>query len=286
MSVHGALHYDIVQYVQVDRHAERVTCDRPRSEHPDHMSADSTDSPSHARDRVESMWQLPSRSADVRVAVGTDDRATAHRAERIVHDEVGRLDQMFSIDDDTCMLNRWIEDPSIVTSNEFDELLSTALQWQRQSRGVFNVSTRRLRNLWEQAAAEGCRPSLGELHELAIDLADAPYRFDGHLLRQVRDCRGLDLNAIATGFIIDQASEAAWRLCDLSSLTVCAYGKIVHRGPFYIEVRIGGLANRCGTAPTLKLRDAAVAMLHSDQSSLSVEGARANHLSTLARGSG
>ncbi len=163
------------------------------------------------------------------------------------------------------MLNRWVDDPSITTSNEFDRLLSRALSWQRLSRGIFNVSTRRLRNLWEQAAADGCQPSPGELHELAIEMAEAPYRFDGHLLRKVRDCGGLDLSAIAKGFGIEVAADTALTRCGLDELTVDAGDKIIHRGAGGVNVRIMALTDCVGAMPTFTLRNAVVAVLTSGQ---------------------
>lgn len=218
-----------------------------------------------ASSRADRTWRLTGARADTYVAVEPHEGSNAQAAEEIVHAEIGRLEQVFGIDDDTSMLNRWIVDPSTRTSNEFDELLSTALRWQRSSRGVFNVSTRRLRDLWEQAAADGCQPSPGEMHELAIDIADAPYRFEGHLLRRLRDCRGLDLSAIVTAFVVDAAVEAAsWR-CDLSGLTVSADDKIVHPGSPGIDIGIEALTDRFGDFPTLTLRDAAVAVRLGDR---------------------
>lgn len=181
-------------------------------------------------------WPLLGTVIDIRITA--HDRSEAIRAEQVVCDEIARLEHVFSIYDDTSMLNRWIRDSSTPTSNEFDELLSIALCWQRCSRGAFNVCTRRLWDLWAQAAVDGCRPSAGELHELAEDLHEAPYRFDGHLLCQVGNCSGLDFNAIAKGFIVDLAADAAWRLCALDSLNVSAGGDVVHRGPAPIRIGI------------------------------------------------
>lgn len=185
----------------------------------------------------------------VHVAAEADNLANVQRAEAIVFEEIGRLGHVFDRGDDNSMLNRWIVGTAPGTSSEFDELLWTALEWQRCSRGVFNVSTGRLRDLWERSAIEGCRPSRGELHEAALDIAEAPYRFDGHLLRQIRNCRDLDLAAIVDGFIIDRAFEAAWRLCDLNSLVVSAHGMVVHRGDVHLELTTSAANYWFGDAP-------------------------------------
>lgn len=209
---------------------------------------------------VTDIWTLTGASTDIHIDTGTLACSKARRAEATVHAEVSRVERVFSIDDDTSILNRWIDDASMKTSGEFEELLATALMWQRVSRGVFNVSTRRLRNLWEQAAADGCQPSPGELHELAIDITEPPYRFDGHVLRQLRNCREVDLSAIAEGFAIDVATEAVLRRCDLTDLTVSAFDKIVHRGDVDLSVSIDAFADCDGVSPTVTLRNAAVAL--------------------------
>lgn len=244
-------------------------------DHLQQMSAERTDHSTRIGDQVEPVWQLPGVSDDICAAVGAGDGSDALRAEAIVHAEIERLEQVFSIADDTSMLNQWINDSNVKTSNEFDELLSTALRWQRSSRGVFNVSTRRLRNLWERAAADGCQPSSGELHELAVEIADAPYRFDGHLLRQLDDCRGVDLRAIAKAFILDTASAAARRRCSLRSLTIGTFDKIVHCGSVEIEVSLWAMADRYGAPPAFMLRNGAVAVRLADHR---VPGGRRNDI--------
>jgi hypothetical protein len=119
------------------------------------------------------------------VAVEPDDGLTASRAEAIGREEICRLELVFSLEDGTSMLNRWIGDPLITTSNAFDRSPSTSITWRRLSRGACNVSMRRLRDLRGKAAADGCRPRPAERHELVVDMAEEPYRFDGRVLRQL-----------------------------------------------------------------------------------------------------
>ena len=229
------------------------------------------DPPHEPYELSETHWPLLGTVVDIRLI--TRDPADATRAEKVVCDEIARLEQMFSVYGETSMLNRWVDDPSTPTSNEFDEMLAMALRWQRCSRGAFNVSTRRLWNLWARAAADECRPSPGELHQLALDISDAPYRFEGHVLQQIGDCTGLDLNAIAKGFIVDLASEAAWRLCDLESLTVSAGGDVAHRGPKPAVVGVEDPSTVVGNAPplfTIDVHNAAVATSGSARRGVSV----------------
>jgi len=166
----------------------------------------------------------------VRVAVEARNPADAQRAERIIAGEFDRLVAEFNRDDPASLMRRWIADPSVATSSEFDELLAVALRWQQLSDGVFNVSTHQLQQVWARAALDGCRPSAGQLRDITTEIARAPYRFDGHRPRQVAHCGGIDLGAIIPGFILDCAFDAAWRLCDLDALTVWTKHRARHRG--------------------------------------------------------
>lgn len=210
---------------------------------------------------------VPAGSDQVRVTVGADDESKASLADEIVREEIDRLGQVFTAADGTSMLDRWIDDPSVATSAEFDRLLTTAVAWQHLSRGAFNVSMRRLHDLWNRAAADDCRPSTGELHELAVEIAEAPYGVVDSALRQLRDCRGLDLSSIVDGFIIDVATDVAIHRCHLGGLTVCVDDKVVHRGPLAVDVSIAALVELSGRSPTFTVRDAAVTVLDASQRS-------------------
>ncbi len=165
----------------------------------------------------------------ISVDVGSGDAANAVRAAEMIRCEISRLEQMFSVGNDASMLNRWIADPSTNTTDEFDRLLAAGIEWQRVSRGAFNVSMRRLRDLWDRAAAAGCQPSPGELHEVVEDIADAPYRFEADALRQLRDCSVIDLDAIVLGFAIDIAVDKAMRALGLGAVTVSTCNRTLHR---------------------------------------------------------
>jgi len=88
-------------------------------------------------------------------------------------------------------------------------------------------------------------------------------------------------NAIAKGFIVDLASEAAWRLCELGSLTVSAGGRIAHRGPVPMEIGIDDPTNTLDNSPpplTIELRDAAVATSGSARRGFPVGGEWISHV--------
>ena len=63
------------------------------------MSAERTEHSTRIGDHVEPVWRLPGVSDDICAAVGADDGSDALRAEAIVHAEIKRLEQVFSIAD-------------------------------------------------------------------------------------------------------------------------------------------------------------------------------------------
>ena len=199
-------------------------------------------------------------SQDMSVAVGPADGSSAVLADEIVRAEIARLEQVFSTRDATSMLNRWILDPSTNTTDEFDRLLAAALVWQRRSRGAYNVCIGRLRDLWDRAAAAGCQPSPGELHELVEEIAEPPYCFEGNALQQIRNCSGLDVAVIAPGFMIDAAVEMAMSTLQLGGLTISTPSRTVHRGATDIGTSVGAIAEGFGVSELL-LRNAAVTII-------------------------
>lgn len=198
---------------------------------------------------VENATRWPLLGTIVDVDVTARDRAETASALQTVCDEVTRLERLFSPTDESSMLNRWSVDPSTITCDEFDELLSTALRWQRSSRGAFNVSAARLASLWTHAASDGCRPSPGELQYLAAEIAHAPFTIDRGRLRRTGDCSHVDLHAVARGFIVDRAARAAWSRHDLESLTLRSGLDVVHLGTAPITVGIDDPSAAADGAP-------------------------------------
>ncbi len=68
---------------------------------------------------------------------------------------------------------------------------------------------------------------------------------------QTADCAGVDLNAIAKGFIVDLASDAARRSRDQTNLMINAGGDIGHRGATAVGVGIEDLTSPLDNAPPL-----------------------------------
>lgn len=224
-------------------------------------------------------WPLLGTVVDVQIT--SNDRPEAERAERIVCDEIGRLENVFSVYDNNSLLRRWINDPTVTTTEEFDNLLALALAWQQRSRGAFNVSTRAFWTVWSNAAADGTKPRADELRALAAELRDPPFEASTNGLTQIRACSDLDLNAIAKGYIVDIATATAWERCDLVALVVNAGGDVKHLGPNPVDVGIEDPAKLFDNAPpllTVPLHNASVASSGSARRGFSVAGEWISHI--------
>lgn len=72
-------------------------------------------------------------------------------------------------------------------------------------------------------------------------------------------CGGIDLRAIISGYVLDSAVDAAWRLCDLDALTVWTNHHVRHRGSAPTHVPLERLSAWLqGHAGALTLTDGAV----------------------------
>ncbi len=177
---------------------------------------------------------------DIRVGTGAATRADAD-CERIVETivaEFRRLESVFSIYDADSELERWKRD-EVDAGPELTAVLALALGWQARSEGAFNLGARSLHELWRRAESLDELPSRATLDDLIASIAEPPYEIaaDG-AVRRCGDVGGIDLNAIAKGWIVDRAIDAGADMAtevgvDSASLTliVSAGGDLCHRGP-------------------------------------------------------
>jgi FAD:protein FMN transferase len=146
-----------------------------------------------------------------------------------------RLEQVFSTYRPDSELSRWRSGEIDTCSAELSAVLAAAHYWYGASGGAFHPLTRALTRRWQQAAKDGQLPSSAELAALITPL---PYAI--HEAGPVRagNCADLDLNAIAKGYIVDQAAEAARAVAGIDSVVVNAGGDLRHRGQGAVAVGI------------------------------------------------
>ncbi len=174
---------------------------------------------------------------DIRLPDDTDDD-TAELIDALVVTEMERCERIFSIFDPTSELSRWRRGESAATSPALTELLALGLRWQHDTEGYFNTASRALTARWQQAEESGRPPQPAELVELASSIATPRYRIDNGRAVPIGNLNDIDLNALAKGWIVDQAAELAHHQFPDRTLVVDAGGDMRYFGTVPIVIGI------------------------------------------------
>lgn len=160
--------------------------------------------------------------------------AAARQAEQAAWDCFERLEQEFSTYRPDSRLCRW-RSGRADCSPDLLVVLSRAAHWSELSGGAFHPATAGITARWRRAEAEAELPTAAELARLTTDL---PYRITQTGVERVGDCSEVDLNAIAKGYIVDEAAAAAAAVPGISTVVVNAGGDLRHCGVGSIQVGI------------------------------------------------
>ncbi|PYE53253.1 FAD:protein FMN transferase [Deinococcus yavapaiensis] len=151
--------------------------------------------------------------------------------------EVDRLEGIFSRYREDSELRVWSRTRERrAVSSDLAFVLREARAWWQRSNGAFHPGAGLLADAWREAARRGERPSLDVLAVLARTLRDEPFEIDERGARNATP-GGPDLNAIAKGYIVDRAVNAALAVTGVSSVLVNIGGDLRHAG--HGEVRAG-----------------------------------------------
>ena len=148
----------------------------------------------------------------IEVAVDSDQPTQVANG---VFAEVERLADIFNWFDDASELRRWARGET-AAGQELAEVLDLAEDWKRRSGGAFDPAAGALVGLWTQASEEGRVPSMIEIAE-AVEVA-------------ATSGGGRTLNAVAKGWIVDQAVRREVDLGFEGTLIVNAGGDLRHVG--------------------------------------------------------
>jgi thiamine biosynthesis lipoprotein len=178
---------------------------------------------------------------EIRVALNGDGDAAESAAARIadtIVDEITRLEAIFSAVSTSSELSRWsrgeIEEPGA----ELRSLLGVALEWVESSGGRFNPASGILSAYWRDAEVNRVVPDREVLSELAGTIDELPWSVvDDHVI-QTGDCRNINLNAFAKGWIVDRSAEMAMARFAPNSVSVNAGGDLVQLGAEPLTVGI------------------------------------------------
>lgn len=146
----------------------------------------------------------------------------AEAAENAVLQEVARLEQIFTVFDDTSALQEFRR-TGATASAELAQVVELAGQWHDRSDGAFNPATQALMELWDRAEAANSAPSSQDLAAAVAAPASDRYRLD-------------NLNAIAKGWIAQAGVNAVRDQVD--SVWLSLGGDIVHIGSGSLTVGV------------------------------------------------
>jgi thiamine biosynthesis lipoprotein len=156
-------------------------------------------------------------------------------AEQSAWETFERLEQLFSTYRPDSELCRWRRGEVTTCSVELTEVLAAAETWFRASGGAFHPATAALTARWRQAEIDRRTPQRIELDGLRTGL---PFNVIDGIVSRTGDCSGVDLNAIAKGYIVDRAAQAAFAQADVDSVLVNAGGDLCHLGAGSMNVGI------------------------------------------------
>lgn len=217
----------------------------------------------------------------VEVVIVGGTTTNARLVAAVVIAEIERLESVLSAFDAGSELSAWKRDELKEPSREFSTVMAAALDWQQRSGGSFNPLTGELSAIWSAAERIGVRPSPGALAQAAAAISVPRYEMrDGAPVR-LGDCRQLNLNAIAKGYIVDRALGAAQLGDGVVSVLVSAGGDLAHRGVAPSRVGIENPLRPYDNEPPLafvELSNAGLATSGGSRRSIRIDGQRFSHV--------
>ena len=214
------------------------------------------------------------------------DAQTASAADDAVVAEVQRLDTVFSTYRADSELCRWGRGELDRCSPDLRTVLAAAERWWRFSDGAFHPATGQLRGSWLNAERAARLPTEDELEQLRRP--PLPFRVDhADAVHRVADCTGVDLNAIAKGYIVDRAVAAALAVDGVRSVLVNAGGDLRQAGAGAVDVGIEDPYRPFDNLPPrwrIRIADTALATSGSARRGFRINGQRLGHVLDPASG--
>ena len=196
--------------------------------------------------------------------------------------EIGRLGAVLSGHDPASELSRWRRGET-AAGPELTEVLSAAARLFAVTGGAVHPALGPLLRIWLEAERVGRLPDPTHVRAVADRLSTLP--FCGGV--RTGDCTGVDLDALAKGYVVDAAllaGVAAARATAAGApvdVTVNAGGDLRHAGPTGRRVRIEDPGRPHDNAPpltSLPVRDAALATSGTARRGVRIGGRHLGHV--------
>ena len=221
-------------------------------------------------------------SLELRVRSSVEGAAA--RAEAVALAEVDRLGKVFSTYSPDSEFSRWqhTDRQAVAVSADLFTVLEASEHWRVQTGGAFNPGAEIFTRLWTAAARRDSRPDAADLKVAVVEVARPALRLDtaGRTAERLSKVP-LTLNAIAKGYIIEQASAAAARVPGVEGLLLEIGGDLRLRGRFAEPVALvdpSRDAENAAPLTTVTLRDRALATSGGYRRGVTVQGQRRSHI--------
>lgn len=183
------------------------------------------------------------------------DRGAAELAERVILDEIRRLEQVFSVFLPASELSSWSRtlDRPVVISTELAAALEAAERWRVLTAGAFDPRAELLTRYWHSRELDSNMspafpPPLGSGPDSPLWVVE---RGEGQTTARKLTPDPISLNALAKGIIIDRACEAAFRIEGVREALVNIGGDLRHLGEGSIAVGVADPFSDAENVPPL-----------------------------------
>ncbi|APW62504.1 DUF2271 domain-containing protein [Paludisphaera borealis] len=216
--------------------------------------------------------------------VWADGRDLARDAEARVLGEIDRLSAILSGYDPNSEFSRWRRATGrpMAVSPPLWDLLQAADAWRTRSAGAFDPRVEILSKLWTESAANGREPSADATRQALDVLASPAWRLDAdaRTAAPLSECP-LSLNAIAKGYIVERACDAAMKLGGVRGLVLNVGGDLRAVGEAVGAIGVvDPLADSESSTPltVIEVPDRAVASSGRSQRGFSINGRWHSHI--------
>lgn len=240
---------------------------------------------SYAKSEAHTFYYEDVLGTSLELHVNSPSLESDHRAEAAVLQEIDRLSGILSSYSDASELAALVDGPQTArkASRELIEVFEACDRWRAVSGGAFNPAAEHLTRLWGDSAKQNRCPSASELEEAVRRVAADPWKIDADRKTVTRRSDvPITLNAIAKGYIIDQACRAALREDPaVTGLLLDIGGDLRVWGDAARSIGIADPSSPADNAPPLSwinLRNAAVATSGNYARGFDIDGVHYSHI--------
>lgn len=210
----------------------------------------------------------------------------AQQAEEAALEEIDRLNVIFNTYDPQSIISKFSQVPLNIPLYLPAELLEVFVAcdwWRTKTNGAFNPLIEESSLLWKESARSGNLPDAASIAKAQQSSSQSAWKIDPafETAMRIQDVK-INLNAIAKGFIIDRASQAAQNASTgIDSVLLSIGGDLRVSGSIRKSVGIADPANSADNAPALialELMNHSVTTSANYERGYEIQGKRYSHI--------